>query len=500
MIKNLIFVEILIAIGSLIFYMASTRRVRREIGYLPGIVFAVLAAILFLSPTLLIAHIAVALVPLALCRTKLQAGMVTAIGLFAAPALQTEVVVGGLYLFPWTVQSTLGLSGLIAWAIAPGRTVKAPIWADITMMIVIATLVVINARGGPPIGYLRELVDLTFVYFIPVYVITRSARDAADWRMMLTAMAAVGIILAVIVLYEVRGTWPLYAPLSQHFGFDLNGVVVKWRGGMMRAYGPMSEATNMGFVTVICFAAALAVRSAFRSNLHYVAVVGLIAFSALGPQSRGGLVGIAVAVVISSFYRRGVTGSVQVAAATALLAGAYAAAMVVGTVGNQISTSLNEATGTGDYRAELWRRGMEEFWKNPVWGDSSLNVISRMPDMVQGEGIVDFVNSYLYFALFAGGIGVTLFCLGFIIPMARLAMIRKRLTPLSPERDVAGFCAALLGSAAVMLVFTSYLQRPSIFLLVAATIGLMMPAPRRATATAPQRLDPAGQGDRALTA
>jgi hypothetical protein len=496
--KNLIFLEILIAIGTAIFYMASTRRIRKEIGYLPGIVFGLLAAIAFLSPKLVIVHVAVALVPLILCRTKLQAGLVTAIGLFALPALPTQIVVGGAFLFPWTIQSTLGVSGLIAMLIAPGKMAKAPPWADVAMFIVIAVLVIIDARGGPAVGYLRQFANYVLVYVIPVYVITRSARNAEDWRTMLTAMAAVGVILSVVVLFEARGTWPLYAPLTSHFSFDLNGIIVKWRGGMMRAYGPMGEATNMGFVSVICFAAALAVRQAFRSNLHYVAIVGLIALGSLPPQSRGGLIGMALAFVISSFYRRGVNGLGQVVGAGSLIGGAYALSMVVGSFGDQIQTSLNEAKGTGDYRSELWRRGMEEFWKNPLFGDTFPNVVSRMQDMVQGEGIVDFVNSYLYFMLFAGGIGAALFCLAFIIPMGRLAMIRRRLPPLSAEREVAGFCAALLGSSAVMLAFTSYLQRPSIFLLIASSITMMIFVPRRATK--PKAVEPVRQPDGPLTA
>lgn len=498
MIKNLIFLEILIVIGTAIFYFASTRRIRKEIGYLPGVVFGLLAAIAFLSPQLLIVHIAVALVPLALCRTKLQAGLVTAIGLFALPALPTQLVLGGAFLFPWTIQSTLGVSGLVALLIAPGKLAKAPPWADAAMFIVIAILVVVDARGGPPVGYLRQFANYFLVYIIPVYVITRSARNAEDWRTMLTAMAGVGIILSVIVLFEARGTWPLYAPLTSHFSFDLNGIIVKWRGGMMRAYGPMGEATNMGFVSVICFAAALAVRQSFRSNLHYVAVVGLIAVGSLPPQSRGGLIGMALAFVISSFYRRGISGAMQVAGAASLIGGAYALSMLVGSFGDQIQTSLNEAKGTGDYRSELWRRGMEEFWKNPLLGDTFPNVIARMQDMVQGEGIVDFVNSYLYFMLFSGAIGAFFFCLAFIIPMWRLSLIRKRLPPLSAEREVAGFCAALLGSSAVMLAFTSYLQRPSIFLLIASSIAMMLMVPRRAKA--PKAVKGVSQPDGLLTA
>ena len=45
MLKNLLFIEMLIVLGSIVFYMASTRATRREVGHLPGIVLGVMAAI-----------------------------------------------------------------------------------------------------------------------------------------------------------------------------------------------------------------------------------------------------------------------------------------------------------------------------------------------------------------------------------------------------------------------------------------------------------------------
>jgi hypothetical protein len=476
--KNLIFLEILIVIGSVLFHMASTRAIRREVGHLPGIILGSMAAIGFLAPMLIVAHLAVAMIPLLLGRTKLKVGMIMAIGLFGLPALPTELVVGGAWLFPWTIQSTLATSALIAFLIAPGQISRAPPWADAAMFIVIAVLIVIDARGGAAIGFLRQITYYTFVYAIPIFIVTRSARNAAELRTLLTAVAGMGVIFACVVLFESRSSWPLYSPIHAHFDFAVR-VVVKWRGGLIRAYGPMGEATQMGCVLVISFAAALAARRSFISNTAYIAVVSIIALGSLAPQSRGGMIGLAVVFVVSSFYRRGISGMGQVGAAGALLGGAYAGATLFGSMGSQISTSLTEAA-SGDYRSNLLRRGMEEFWKSPIFGDNYNNVTARMQDMVQGEGFVDFVNTYLYFALFAGAIGLVLFCASFILPITRLFQIRRQLPPESDAREVAGFCLALLMSAAVMLAFTAYMQRPSIYFLIAASLAMMIRVPSRA--------------------
>jgi hypothetical protein len=477
--KNLLFIEILVLIGSVIFHLASTKETRREIGALPGILFGSMAAIAFLSPLLIITHIALGLLPLMLGRTKLKIGMIVAIGMFTLPALSSDIYIGSLWLVQWSIQGSLALGALIAFMIAPGRAASGPPWRDAVMIIIVMLLVVIGARGGSFVGWLRTLVLYLSIYALPVYVVTRSFRNAVERRTLLTAMAGAGIILAVIVIYEARGGWPLYSPLAQHYGFELSGLVVKWRGNLMRAYGPLSEATNMACVLVICFAAALASRRAFVSNTAYITVVSIIAVGTFVPQSRGGMIGLAIAFIVSSFYRRGIASAMQIMAAGLLLTGTYLVASRIGSASTQIGINLTEGTETGNYRSELLRRGTEEFWKNPILGDTYPNVVARMQDMVQGEGIVDFVNSYLYFALFTGGIGLVLFCLSFIAPITRLLSIRRRLPPGSAERDVAGFCLSFLTSAAVMLVFTSYLQRPSIFLLIASAFALMTQVPRR---------------------
>ena len=109
MLKNLIFLEIVIAIGTAIFYMASTRATRRDVGILPGIIFAAMAAIAFLSPKMIVTHIAIGLLPLIFGRTKQKVGIIIAAGLFALPSLPTNLMLGSAWLFPWTVQTTLAV-------------------------------------------------------------------------------------------------------------------------------------------------------------------------------------------------------------------------------------------------------------------------------------------------------------------------------------------------------------------------------------------------------
>lgn len=94
MLKNLIFILILVVIGSVIFHLASTRTTRREVGALPGIVLGSMAVIAFRSPMLVITHIAIGLLPIVLGRTKVKIAIIVCIGIFALPALSSNFVIG----------------------------------------------------------------------------------------------------------------------------------------------------------------------------------------------------------------------------------------------------------------------------------------------------------------------------------------------------------------------------------------------------------------------
>jgi len=61
------------------------------------------------------------------------------------------------------------------------------------------------------------------------------------------------------------------------------------------------------------------------------------------------------------------------------------------------------------YRERLIDASLAVIAKNPLLGSFDFLSASEMQDMIQGEGIVDIVNSYLQVALTYGVVGLTLF-------------------------------------------------------------------------------------------
>ena len=195
--------------------------------------------------------------------------------------------------------------------------------------------------------------------------------------------------------------------------------------------------------------------------------MALLIAGVAAPQSRGALLGLAVGFAAIYLYRRS-----QTVIATLLVGAAVFAAFFV-TVGLQPETTAPadlHSSETIEYRKRLMTRGMEEFAKSPLTGDTFPNILSRMQDLRQGEGIVDFVNTYLWVALLSGVLGLLLFLAAFGTRLFHLWTLRPRLRKAGFGPGAAAFVFASLCAPVVMLIFTSFGAR--IPMLVFATFGL----------------------------
>lgn len=486
--KNFAYLEAALAIGWAIFFAMLTPESKRRIGHFPFVAVTALTALLFFSPAFAVLHAALFLLPIVLGRTRGQLLTILVAGSLCVPGLSVYISVAGLSLFYWTLQASLGMGGLVALATTRADPDAEPFRWNLPLVLFLTLMAIITLRGTAPTNWLRSVVALMTGYGTCVIVIDNCLRSVVNRQTMLTTLAGIGSMLATVLLYESRVHWPLYSVLFGKYGIAVGGVMMKFRGGSMRAFGPLDEATAAGFALVITFAAALACSRVFqRGPARYVVPV-LIGLGTLAPQSRGGMIGAAVVLMCYAFYRFGVSGLMKAVAAASPFALLYFARASFKAV------DLTEAQGTVDYRQQLFTRGMQEFWKHPLLGDQLNTVMAHMEDMRQGEGIIDFVNSYLYFALTLGVVGVAIFCFVLYYPVVRLFFQRKRFKQHAPTASFAGFAFGSLIAAGIMLAFTSVPMRPTMITLVIAGAGTTMRLSRRAGSSARAR------GDRPLGA
>ena len=437
-----------------------------------GCAFAIPVSIAFLSPYIGASHFLIGLTMLVFFRERSNFAAIYVFGMMTLAMVPQPIAIGSLYLLDFSFGNAYTIGALLGFILGGhARQAKASL-ADIPVLMILSVLFVAAIRDSSATNALREFLNYVLSYLLPYYIVSRSIQGPKQAQSVMLALAGSAVILSTIAIFEVWRSWPLYRGIWAHYGIQLgSGASVKLRGGLMRSPGPYSEPLSLAFAMTIGIIALLSVRRLVTQRWHYMLLGVVVLTGLIAPQSRGAWIGALFALFALDLYRRKFR-SVSIKAVLLAIAGLliFAAAGV----SNRIATVLgltNEGKGTMDYREQLLARGIEEFWKHPLFGDSIGNVLSNLRDLIQGEGIVDLVNGYLHIALISGGAGLFVIMTCFI----GLALIfwqthHKRGAPLI-LRDTTAFAFASLIAIATMLTSMSIFGRPLLILFMILACG-----------------------------
>lgn len=450
--NNLAFIEAVVCCALAFGWFCMSPAAKRELGFAPPLAAVTLPACAFLMPKLILLHgVMLLLVPLLARGSAGRVAPIYVMALMLLPAMPAYVATGGLFGWQHDLHNTLGIGALFALLTSTGRA-RGRLAHDLPFLCLFILFLWVGARNTTFTNYLRELGQITLAYCIPYFVVSRSVRSQEDIRLIMLGLIWGAIVISAILLLEVSRSWPLYRWLVVHYGFELSAAEsIKMRAGMLRASGPFLESTSAAFYLVFCFVAAVLSRDKFKSQLHYLLCVGFLLAGLFAPQSRGAWLGVFMGFLLIELFRKRYAklgrNVALLAAALVLFAGAAA-------VNERISrlAGLSGAVESVDYREKLWERGKDEVWKHPLAGRPQSELRSTMRDLVQGEHIVDFVNTYLFFALVAGLPGGLVFAGSLAGAAYSVVRVRKRLGPTPALTFV--FLGLMLPLA--MLAFTSF--------------------------------------------
>ena len=161
-------------------------------------------------------------------------------------------------------------------------------------------------------------------------------------------------------------------------------------------------------------------------------------------------------------------------------AAVYFAAQYILPENGRLAESLGRsgaAADTADYRRMLLESGVQQIKLHPVFGQSDTDSQVSMSHLIQGQGILDFVNAHLYVALTSGLIGLAVWVLIWGTPFAATW---RRGAPVGhdPASGLQIVPETILVVSMIALIFTSTGVRA----LVWPTIALGMTGPLLALA------------------
>ncbi len=266
--------------------------------------------------------------------------------------------------------------------------------------------ILMEARAVNATSLARGVLWIFFDYIIP-YIVIR--RFTANYALILTAITFAMLSQSLIGATEAILKWHIHTDIENLANYYVQmNPMYKYRYGLLRAQAsymnPLIFAlfANMSFLCAVIFymKPGLKVPASYTKLMVYAA----IAFSILGTLSSGSRAGIAGSILIVIVMLSVNWAIKRKSDPKKLLVSAFFAALiVVFTAGGDV---IRE---NFDYRSRLFDLGSQLMLDEPLFGVPRPQEDPRLASLVQGEGIVDIVNTYLLIGLQYGFPGLILF-------------------------------------------------------------------------------------------
>jgi hypothetical protein len=394
-------------------------------GLLPAATFnaisagwALVSLALFLSPNfwvfLLVSTVAIWRLGSSIHPAPLFCGL-----LYAAPYLDKVIPgIGGINaLFGLSYPRVLAVTALVLWWVRwrePGDDKNpGPRIFDFVVVILGIYRLLLQMRDDTITNTLREysyyLIDITLVYWI-------GRRWLANRTMGPTCIAAFcyGVmIVCAIASFEFLKRWLLYTTLDQ--SLDVPGSVGSYlaRGdtGLLRTFATTGHSIPMGYLAMVGIILWISLSEGSALPLKVRAIgVAILMGGSIASLSRGPWVALAGALLL--WFSMSPQGLKRLASFAVGACALFAIALLTPAKDEIISMIpwVGEADSANiDYREMLIRVSLFMIAENPWFGSSTFMTAPVMQQLIQGQGIIDLVNTYIALALSSGLIGTSLF-------------------------------------------------------------------------------------------
>jgi hypothetical protein len=425
-------------------------------------VWFVLTIAAFLSPSFwLFALLAVPLLVWAARRDSNPLALYMLLLHVVSPISVDIPTIGINELFPLNMYRLLSFSILIplAWKLRKSRkemTSRRLTSMDVLLLAYGALQIILFVRPDiPNAGYLHDSVTnvlrRALLFFADIYVlyyvISKSCSSKRAIVEVLAAFCLACTIMAPMAVFENLRHWLLYIDIGHGWGGDTYGLYSD-RGGVLRATVSTGHSLVLGYLLAIALGFWLYLRSHVRSVRSRTAVTALLCFGLLAAYSRGPWVGaLLIYFAFTALGPRGMSSLIKGSFISALLAGA----LLVSPLGDRIAKVIPFLGGTVDaynidYRQRLAQRSWETILENPLFGNQDAYL--ELHDMRQGEGIVDFVDTYAYVGVFYGLVGLFLFVSFILVGLFKSYRFSKEIRESDPDLSLLGVAlvACILGT------------------------------------------------------
>ncbi|MGS5086940.1 O-antigen ligase family protein [Hydrogenophaga sp. A37] len=422
----------------------------------------VATVVLFLSNSILLYFLVLGAIILACRRREAYVMGLYFVLLFVAPPAPAEIPGLGIIDHLWVLNHyrLLGVTLLLPAALSLlQRTTTARLGSSPVDWMVLGYLSLMSLlafREGNVTSGLRSVLSLWVDIFLPYYVASRSIRSEDGFRQAMTGYLIAAMILAIVAIVEVLRTWKLYSGVLGALGLHQNmfgGYLL--RSGLLRPNASVGNSIVLGYVLVVALGFFFYLKEFVSKPLYRFLGASLLAAGILASLSRGPWVGSAFLVVMLFLI-----GPKSVKRLGSLGLGAITFFLLLSLLpSGQLLIDMLPIVGTTEqenveYRANLLTSALPVIERNLLFGSYDYLDAPELQVMMQGEGIIDVVNSYVSVALYSGLMGLTLFVGAFVCALHQLRKGMRIARRHDPRSALLGRALFAIVSAIMLIIYT----------------------------------------------
>ena len=264
--------------------------------------------------------------------------------------------------------------------------------------------------------------------FLPYYVASRLIRTKAQLVDALMSLAIGIMICALVSTFEYQKSWLLYSAVPTNLGSNWQLGSYMMRDNNLRSMASGGHSIVLGYMLMVGLALVTFLNNHIKKKILVLIAamtlaVGLFATGARGPWI-GALAVVVAAIVTSQKPGKRILqiGSLGLCISIAVAVSPYADRVkslipFIGSIENEDSVI---------YRQRLLETSLQVIGLNPILGSFDYMRNPLMQNLIQGEGIIDLVNSYIGITLTYGLVGLAIFS-GILLTAGVLAFRTSRI-------------------------------------------------------------------------
>lgn len=333
--------------------------------------------------------------------------------LLTAPAVGVNIGIPGVFgsIIELSPGRLLSLAFLLPAATTIIRSKREPSFSATDRLVAgfLCLLIVLSMRHGSATYVMRVCAVVLIDIALPYVVFSRSLRSAESIRVGVAALTFAALPFALAGMFEFARGWRLYdAAIKEWDVFLIQSYL--FRDGMLRAAASTMEPISFGFVCMVACGCLLAVRDRVSTRWAFSGAALALIGGLVAGLSRGPWLGMAVLIIVLAAMRR--QGALTLAKASSIAA-LLCVPLLLSSLGDRIVRLLpfvgTVETSNEDYRARLIEAAMAIIGRNPLFGSAQFRGEPEIVAMMQGQGIVDIVNTYAAIGLEFGLVGLAIF-------------------------------------------------------------------------------------------